>query len=54
MEMPCAKPIFYEVGLVYVVKCHVCTKIGRKGQKLLVKWDFIEKHVGNKKDFNGN
>jgi hypothetical protein len=33
--MPWAKPIFNEVGLVYVMKCHVCTKIERK-EKILV------------------
>jgi hypothetical protein len=37
MKMPWAKPIFNEVGLVYVVKCHVCTKIERKEKYLVVK-----------------
>jgi hypothetical protein len=34
MKMVCAKPIFNELGWVYVVKCHVCTKIEKEGKKI--------------------
>jgi hypothetical protein len=51
--MPWVKPIFNEVGLVSTVKCHVCTKIERKGKKLIVKRNFIEKHVCKRKGFDG-
>jgi hypothetical protein len=54
MKMRWEKPIFNEVGLVYVVRCHVLIKIKRKEKILVVKWDSIEKHVGKKKYFNGN
>jgi hypothetical protein len=46
MKMPWAKPIFNDVELVYVMKCCVCTKIKRKRKKLVVRWDFVDKHVG--------
>jgi hypothetical protein len=50
--MPWEKPIFNVVGLVNAMKFHVCTNIKRKENKLVAKWDFVEKHVGKKKDFN--
>jgi hypothetical protein len=49
VKMPWEKPIFNAVGLVNAMKCHVCTKIKRKENKLIAKWDFVEKHVGKKK-----
>ncbi len=52
--MPQAKPISNEVGLVYVVRCHVCTKIEKKEKILVAKCDSIEKHVGKMKDSSGN
>ncbi len=36
------------------MRCHVCTKIERKEKVLVAKWDSIEKHVGKRKDSNGN
>jgi hypothetical protein len=51
--MPWAEPIFNEVRLVSIVKCHVCTKIERKGKKLVVKKDSIKKYVGNRKGCDG-
>ncbi len=36
MKMPWLKPIFYEVGLVSNVKCHVCTRIERKEKNWLL------------------
>ncbi len=30
MKMPWVKPIFNEIGLVYAMKCRVCTRIERK------------------------
>jgi len=35
------------------VRCCVCTRIERKEKNLVVTWDFIEKHVGKKKGFDG-
>jgi hypothetical protein len=54
VKMPWLEPIFNEVGLVFVVKCLVCTRIERKGKKMVVKWDFIDKHAGKKKGCDGN
>jgi hypothetical protein len=51
--MPWAKPIFNEIGLVSIVKCHVCTIIERKEKKLVVKRDYIHKHASKKKGFDG-
>ncbi len=51
--MPWLKPIFNKVGLVFVVKCHVYTKIERKEKKLVVKWGSIEKHACKKKGCDG-
>jgi len=51
--MPWAKPIFYEVGVFSTMRCRVCTKIKRKENIQVVKWDFIEKYVGKKKGSNG-
>jgi hypothetical protein len=51
--MPWAEPIFNEVGLLSIVKCHVCTRIERKEKQLVVKKDSIDKHVGKKKGFDG-
>jgi hypothetical protein len=39
--------------LVSIVRCCVCTGIERKEKNLVVMWDFIEKHVGKKKGFDG-
>jgi hypothetical protein len=49
MKMLWLKPIFNEVGMVFVVKCHVCTRIERKERKLVVRWDSINKHACEKK-----
>ncbi len=54
VKMPWAKPIFNEVGLVSTMKCCVCTIIERKEKKLVVKWDFIEKHTRTRTGFDGN
>jgi len=35
------------------MRCYVCIRIKRKEKILVVKWDFIEKHVGKRKGFNG-
>jgi hypothetical protein len=53
MKMPCSEPIFNEVGFVFVVKCHVCTKIERKEKKLVAKWGSINKHASKKKGYDG-
>jgi hypothetical protein len=53
VKMPWAEPIFNEVGLVSTLKCHVCSIIERKGKKLVVKWDFIEKHTCKRTGFDG-
>jgi hypothetical protein len=53
MKMPLLEPIFNEVGLVSILKCHVYTKIKRKGRKLVVKWDSINKHARKKKGCDG-
>jgi hypothetical protein len=41
--MPWAKPVFNDIGLDFVVRCCVCTKTEKKGEKLVVKQDSIEK-----------
>jgi hypothetical protein len=51
--MPWEKPIFNEVGVVSIVKCHVSTKIERKEKNLVTKWDYIEKHASKRKGSNG-
>jgi hypothetical protein len=53
VKMPWIKPIFNEVGMVSIIRCYVCIKIKRKEKILVVQWDFIEKHVGKRKGFNG-
>jgi hypothetical protein len=53
MKMPWLEPIFNEVGLVFVVKSHVCTIVKRKEKKLIAKWDSINKHAGKKKGCDG-
>jgi hypothetical protein len=54
VKMPWAKLNFNEVGMVSIVKCdNVCTKIERKEEIFVAKWDFIEKHVGKRKGSNG-
>jgi hypothetical protein len=53
MKMPWVEPIFNDVGLVCIVKCHVCTKIERKEKSLVIKWDFINKHQSKKKGSDG-
>ncbi len=48
--MPWAKLNFNEVRVVSTMKCdNVCTKIERKEEIFVAKWDFIEKRVGKKK-----
>jgi len=44
VKMPWVKPIFNEVGLVSIVRCH---ELKGKKKKLVAKWDFIEKHASN-------
>ncbi len=52
--MPCAELNFNEIRVVSALKCdNVCTKIERKEEIFVAKWDFIEKHVGKKKGSNG-
>ncbi len=53
VKMPWAEPIFYEVGLVFTMKCCICSIIERKEKKLVVKWDFIEEHTNKKTGFDG-
>lgn len=53
MKIPCAEPIFNDVGLVSIVRCCVCTIIKRKGKKLVVTWDSIEKHASKMKGSDG-
>jgi len=53
MKMPWVKPIFNEIGLVYAMKCRVCTRIERKWKKLVIKWDFIVKHPSKNKGSDG-
>ncbi len=53
MKMPWVEPIFNDVGLVCIVKCHVCTKIERKEKSLVINQDFIKKHASKRKGFDG-
>jgi len=53
MKMPWEEPIFNEIGLIFTMKCHVCTKTERKEKNWVVKWDFIVKHLSKKKGFDG-
>jgi hypothetical protein len=54
VKMPWAKLNFNEVGVVSIVRCdNVCTKIERKKEIFVAKWDFIDKHVGIRKGSNG-
>jgi len=53
MKMPWEEPIFNEVGLIFTMKCRVCTKTERKEKNWVVKWDFIVKHPSKKKGFDG-
>jgi hypothetical protein len=54
IKMPWAKLNFNEVGVVSTMKCdNVCTKIERKEEIFVAKWDFIEKHVSKQKGSNG-
>jgi hypothetical protein len=41
--MPWAEPIFDDIGLVFVVRSCVCTKVENKGKNLVVKQNSIEK-----------
>jgi hypothetical protein len=40
---------FNEVGVVFVMKCCVYTKIKRKEKIMVAKWDFIEEHASKKR-----
>jgi hypothetical protein len=54
VKMPWAELNFNEAGVVFAMRCdNVCTKIERKEEIFVVKWDFIEKHVGKRKGSNG-
>jgi hypothetical protein len=53
LKMPWVEPIFYEIGVISIVRCHVCTKIERKEKIMLAKWDSIEKHASKRKGSNG-
>jgi hypothetical protein len=43
------KAHFYEVGVIFEARCHVCTRIESKEKKLVTKWDSIEKHASKKR-----
>ncbi len=54
VKMPWTKPIFNDIGLVFIMRCHVCTKIEKKEKKyLVVKQDFIEKMQVKGRVLNG-
>jgi hypothetical protein len=42
LKMPWAKPIFNEVGVVFTMKCCVCTIVETKEKIQIVNWDSIE------------
>jgi len=48
-----AKPIFNETRLVPFIKCCVCSRIEKKDNVLVVKWDSIEKYLSKSKVFDG-
>jgi hypothetical protein len=35
------------------MRCHVCTIIERKGEKMVAKWDFSHKHTSKRIGFDG-
>jgi hypothetical protein len=47
------EPIFNETRLVPSIKCCVCSKIEKKDNVLVVKWDSIEKHLSKSKVLDG-
>jgi hypothetical protein len=53
MKMQWAKPIFNKVGMVSTMKCGVFTKIERKGEILVAKWETIENCANKWKGFDG-
>jgi len=48
-----AEPIFNEIRLVPSIKCCVCSRIEKKYNVLVVKWDSIEKYLNKSKFFDG-
>jgi len=44
---------FNEIGVVFVMKCCVYTKIKWKEKIMVAKWDFIEEHASKKKGSDG-
>jgi hypothetical protein len=53
-KMPWTKLNFNEVGVVSTMRCdNICTKIVRKEEIFVAKWDSIDKHVGKRKGSNG-
>ncbi len=54
IKMPWEELNFNEVGVVSIVRSdNVYTKIEKKEEIFVAKWDFIEKHVGKRKGSNG-
>ncbi len=49
MKMPWAEPIYHEVDFISTMKYCVCTIIERKGKKLVIKCESIDKHASKKK-----
>jgi hypothetical protein len=53
VKMPWIKPIFNEVGVVFIMRCYIRIIIKKKEKIMVAKWDSIEKHVGKRKGSNG-
>jgi hypothetical protein len=50
VKMPWAKAIFNYQNIVSIVRCIVCSKIDCKEKLLVLKWVFLRKHVGKRKN----
>jgi hypothetical protein len=46
--MPWEEVVFNNDYILYVVKCILCTKIGRNKKLFVPKWDSLEKHAKKK------
>jgi hypothetical protein len=51
--MPWEEVVFNNDYILSIVKCILCTKIGRKKKLFVPKWDYLEKHAKKKRNEYG-